>query len=91
MCSIHRELKQINEGIEMCSKVIDNFDVDSSTDFLRDCLVNRAEIYIIADELDKAEQDAQNAMNKFQNDQNINALLQKIKKINKSFFKKRLL
>eukprot|EP01080_Neovahlkampfia_damariscottae_P008942 gene8942-891_t len=83
ICSIHKNLKNIKEGIEACSIVIKDNNEESNSDFLKNCLLNRAELHILNDDLDSASIDANKAREKFKNDQKINELLHKLQILKK--------
>lgn len=83
MCSLYKLLKKVNEGIAICSLIIDSVDKESASEFLRDAKINRAEIHIINDDLDAAERDANDLAQSFRGDQRVNELHHKVARLRK--------
>jgi DnaJ-domain-containing protein 1 len=81
ICNLHVLLKNTKKNaFDDCNKVIDQFKdlSENQNEFYKDSLINRAELYILNDELDSAQSDLNKLNEKFQNDQSVHNLSQKI-------------
>jgi DnaJ-domain-containing protein 1 len=84
LCTSYKNLKDFDNGINWCSKLIENvnnFNEEDSPKALKTGLLNRAEIYLFKDDFEKAEIDANELKNKHQNSQEVHELLNKINRL----------